>query len=216
MRSIPSIRAAALLSTVAVCVSAHADISSSFAAGLEGWTGQGGTVTHIAGGYLRQQDTQATWMSVTAPAGYLGDLSAYLGGTVSFDAINLNGVAADLISGPVFGTVTISGAGGSASRVLTGAGTGQPAPGAGWTHFEAPLDAADWNGNLAGALAGVTSLTVTLESNNDIVEINGFDNFSLIAVVPEPSTWALSGAGLALLGALARRRASRASTPAIQ
>jgi hypothetical protein len=60
---------------------AQAQIISNFDSGLEGWTGAGGTVTHAAGGgngggYLSQRDTLNTWMIVSAPAAFLGDLSA--------------------------------------------------------------------------------------------------------------------------------------------
>ena len=73
--------------TVLAALPARADLTSHFDSGLEGWTGLGGTLSHAAGGWLLQQDTQSTWMSVSAPVAYHGNLAAYLGGTLSFDAI---------------------------------------------------------------------------------------------------------------------------------
>ncbi len=191
-------------------------IHSGFDSTLEGWTGQGGTVSHAAGGYLQQLDTQGTWMSVSAPAAFHGDLSAYLNGTLSFDARNLNGVAADLGSAPWFGRVVITGPGGSALRDVAGSGAGQPGPGLGWITYGATLDAASWSGNLAGALAQVNAITVTLEFNDAIVELAGLDNFRVTAV-PEPSTALLAVLGGAMLGLrqrLARRRRGGAAASA--
>jgi len=52
---------------------------SGFDSGLAGWTGAGGSVSHLAiggngGGSLRQTDTLNTWMNVSAPASFLGNL----------------------------------------------------------------------------------------------------------------------------------------------
>jgi hypothetical protein len=206
--------------TAALCTAgtASANIITTFDTGLQGWTGVGGTISHAAGGYLLQQDSLNTWMSVVAPAAYHGNLSAYLGGTLSFDGLNANGAVADLASAPWFGRVTVSGPGGSAWRDLTGLGQGQPPVNGAWQTYATTLDVAGWDGNLAGALADVTSMTVTLEFSNSIVEVAGFDNFRVSAVpsgetppnsVPEPgplALLALAAGGAAL--------ASRRRTPA--
>jgi hypothetical protein len=203
--------AASLLALSATAT--HANITSSFDSGLEGWVGAGGAVSFGAsggstggtsGGYLRQLDTLNTWMSVSAPASFLGNLSAYLGGTLSFDAKNISNHASDLQSGPWFGHVTITGSGGAASLDVAGAGAGLPLRDGLWHSYGATLDPALWNGNLAGALAGTTAITLSLEFNNAIVETAGLDNFQ-ISAVPEPGTWALLGAGLLVVLRRARR-----------
>ncbi len=197
-------RAALLLATLALSATARADIGSSFDSGLEGWTGTGGTVSFAAsggapGGHLQQLDTASTWMSVIAPASFHGDLTAYLGGTVSFDARNANGTAPNLASAPWFGKVTVSGPGGTATRQLAGLGSGQPPVDGSWQSYAATLDAGGWIGNLAGAMANVTTMSVSLEFNDDIVELAGFDNFR-VSAVPEPSAALLASLGLAGLG----------------
>ncbi len=170
---------------VAICLftatTVNADILSMFDTGLEGWTATGGALSHVnsggnPGGFLSLADNANNYMTVYAPANLLGDMSQFLGGTLSFDARNLNGSAANLNTTPLFGTVTIEGPGGTASRVL--GGTGQPPPDGLWHTYSAPLDPALWLGNLAGALSGVAQLRVVLESNNSQpAESNGFDNF---------------------------------------
>ncbi|MBT9490030.1 MAG: PEP-CTERM sorting domain-containing protein [Rubrivivax sp.] len=203
MRTLTLLAIAALSALSAL--PARAAIQSTFDTGLEGWTGLGGSVSHAAGGYLLQQDTQNTWMSVVAPAAFHGDLSAYLGGTLSFDGLNANGVVADLGSAPWFGRVTVSGPGGSAWRAVAGIGPGQPPVNGGWQTYATTLDTVGWTGNLGSALANVTSMTVSLEFNDDIVELAGFDNFR-VSAVPEPGSWALMLAGAGVLGSLLRRR----------
>lgn len=200
---------------------ADANISSSFGSRLEGWTGAGGTVSYVAsggngGGYLSQTDTLNTWMSVSAPAAFLGNLSAYLGGVLSFDVKNISNHASDLQSGPWFGAVTITGAAGSASRNVAGTGPGLPLADGLWHTYSAMLSPALWSGNLAAALANTTAITLTLEFNSAIIETAGLDNFQ-ISPVPEPASALLLALGLGWCGAAASRRraaAARRNRPA--
>ena len=189
-----------LLFTLGLVVSStvKADVITTFDSNLEGWTATGGVLAYVnsggnPGGFLSLTDNANDYMTVFAPAGLLGNWAQYLGGNLSFDARNLNGSAPDLNTPPFFGTVTITGIGGTASRVL--GDTGQPPADSLWHTYSATLDPALWSGDLVGALSGVTGLGVVLESNNTVpAESNGFDNFRVTAItaVPEPSTLALT------------------------
>lgn len=208
--------AAVALAALGAAGAARADIVSSFGSGLEGWTGSGGAVTYAAsggnaGGHLRQQDTEGGYMAVFAPAAFLGDLSSYLGGSLSFDGLNANGVPDDLAAGPWFGTVTITGSAGTAVRAVAGEGFGHLGTDGQWRSFSAALDPALWSGDLVAVLGNVTQLSVTLEFNDTAgAELAGFDNFRLATAVPEPTPVALLLAGLGVVGFLARSRGSRA------
>ena len=195
-------------------VSAKADLISTFDSDLEEWTASGGTMEYRGsggnpGGFLALTDNTDSYMTVYAPTTLLGDWSQYLGGSLSFDARNLNGASPDLPTIPLFGTVTIMGAGGTASRVLGGAGL-PPADGL-WHTYGAELDPTLWSGDLTGALSRVTQLSITFESNNiATAESNGFDNFGVriaTAVAPEPGSLVSAALGLAgLAGYLVRRK----------
>jgi hypothetical protein len=192
--------------TFILMCSGRADIVSHFDSDSEGWTATGAVLSYVAtggnpSGFLSLAD-QLTALTVYAPAAYTGDLSTYLGGTLSFDAKNLNGTPPNLVPN-VFGTVTISGPGGTASNILGVVGD-PPADGL-WHPYSALLNPALWSGNLAGALGNVTELSVILESNNIPIEIIGFDNFAVIAV-PEPSSVALGIIGAVSAFGACRRR----------
>ena len=71
-------------------------IQSTFDASLEGWTVTDGNESFVAaggnpGGYLETVDSASTFMIANAPAAFLGDLSAFDGGTIGFDSILLKG-----------------------------------------------------------------------------------------------------------------------------
>ncbi|MFG6430806.1 PEP-CTERM sorting domain-containing protein [Roseateles sp. LYH14W] len=201
-------RSLLIASLIALPMAASA---AGFDTGDEGWTTPvapvGGTQTWQAsggngGGWLQVEDLDGNSdILLTAPAAWLGDWSTYLGGTLSFDARNVNGASTDWAG---FGEVRITGAAGSVLLDIVPAGL--PPVGGGWARYSVSLTpAADWRGaSLASVLANVTSLTINGEFHAGPGEVVGFDNIQVTAV-PEPASAALLLGGLALLAS--RRRA---------
>jgi alkaline phosphatase D len=132
------------------CIGGPETITSTFDDGAEGWTvvgdAQSGQVepTHVAedgnpGGYLRATDDTAggVWYWNASDA-YLGDKSAYSGGTLSFD---LNQSATD----SQFNAQDLILDGGD-SRLGYDFGNSSTHPGTDWTSYEVSLsaDAEGW------------------------------------------------------------------------
>jgi hypothetical protein len=178
-------------------------IQSTFDSGLEGWTAFAiGTSWQSSGGnpggYLRGDD-QPNASYLIAPAAFLGNLSAFDGGQLSFDHI-----AIDLDNMPIAGAggeVTIfSGAQSATADLLTPLLT--------WQTGSVPLTAAAWGVSQAtwtGILANVTGIHVVIDSTVG-VGTDGFDNFTM--VTPEPATALLLGGGIAAMARSTRRRSS--------
>jgi hypothetical protein len=202
-------RSLLLASLIALPLAASA-ASAGFNTGDEGWTTPvGGTQTWMptggnGGGWLQVEDLDGnTDIHLTAPSAWLGDWSAYLGGTLSFDAKNVNGISTDW---PGFGEITLNSAAGSV--VLDIAAAGQPTADGLWHRYSVSLTpAAGWTGSasLASVLANVTGLTINGELHAGPGEIVGFDNIQVTAV-PEPASGALLLGGLALLAGWRRKR----------
>lgn len=214
--------ARAVLSIVCVVAAARqaeaTTITSTFTAGLEGWTAvetTGGTPSHMVaggnpGGFLYIDNSENLWAYVVAPAAFLGNLSAFNGGSLSFDGNQLtgNGAYSDFND---WGRVIITGASGSASLDF--------APGTipvnQWRTYSAPLTAAAWGVTPAvwsALLANVTDIRFSLEGTFG-GETNGFDNPTLQSPtapnpVPEPASLILVGVGIALLATRHRRARS--------
>ena len=175
-------------------------LQTSFDSGLDGWTAFGIAISWQSsggnpGGYLRGDDL-ADASYLIAPAAFLGNLSAFDGGQMSFDHI-----AIDLDGFPIAGAggeVTIfSGAQSATADLLT--------PSLSWQTGSVPLTAAAWGVSQAtwtGILANVTAIYIVIDSTFG-VGTDGFDNFT---IVPEPATALLLGGGIAGVALFRRRR----------
>jgi hypothetical protein len=189
-------------------------ITSTFDTDSEGWAALGdavGPLTWAAsggnpGGHAFIND--ATVGGVTyfaAPASFLGNASAALGTALSFDLMQMYPGGANQFNDE---DVVLRGAG------LTIAFDLAANPGNGsWTSYAVPLTATGWHLNtLAGAavsteqfaavLGDLTALQIRAEYQTG-ADVGRLDNVvlqtAIVGAIPEPSTYALFGVGLAAL-----------------
>lgn len=178
---------------------ASAALAAGFNTDAEGWTtSNGGAQVWMAnggngGGWLQVTDITDDDFLLNAPTAWLGNWSAYAGGTLSFDAKNVNGDTPDWAP---FGEVIITGTGGSLTFDMAPAGS-PPADGQ-WHHYSFVLPS-------SAVLSSVTSLTIKGEFHAGVTEVVGIDNIQVTAV-PEPTEAALMLGGLGLLALLRRKR----------
>jgi hypothetical protein len=206
----PSLRKRLLAAVVALVAApaAAVTISSTFDTDLDGWTisATSGTLSHQAsggnpGGFLFVDNAEgAVIVRAIAPAKFLGDLSAFNGGSLAFDGNLLTKGSIPFYS--PYGQVRISTTGGTPATLDLA--PGDPAIGV-WTSYGVSLDAATWGQTpqrWAEILSNVTEIAIVLEAVSGF-ETNGFDNFSITSV-PEPGA-----AVLLAFGALAGRARAR-------
>jgi hypothetical protein len=204
---------------------ARAVVTSTFDADNGGWTGVTADIStsgipiqttpaltfHATaghpGGYVSLTDPDNFDMFFRAPASFLGDQRAAIGGTLQFDTIT------DLSRDYNGADVVIKGNG----KVLVY--DIAPTAGTDWSTVSVTLSpSANWrlntlNGPAAtvadfqSALANVSELWITGEYHAGTTETSGLDNVTL-TTVPEPAT---AGAVLGCIGVahLLRRRSSR-------
>ena len=169
-----------LIGVVAIAHAGDAKIVSSFDASLEGWKVRGGEARcqqgdRDHGGYLQIVDGDSSNMSVVAPEQFVGNLSRFEGGMLSFDVRETDAPGGR--PWPGFGVVTILG-GGWEARADLAAGPATRT----WKTYAIPLIAADWQVKPAAwqrLLSDVKVITVMVESSSPVVETVGFDNFQL-------------------------------------
>lgn len=186
-----------------------ATLSSDFSTDLDGWTisSGSGALSYSAaggnpGGYLFVDNAEGSIIvRAIAPAKFLGNLSAYNGGMLSFDGNLLSKGSVAFF--PAYGQVRISTTSGTPATLDIA--PSDPSIGV-WTTYSVALDATTWGQTPARwteILSNVTEIAIVLEAVSGL-ETNGFDNFVLTSV-PEPSTTLLASLGLVSL-ATARRR----------
>jgi hypothetical protein len=192
-----------------------ASIISTFDASAEGWIPNPGeaTLAFVAmggnpGGHIRITDAGAGGVpfgsGAFAPAAFLGDLSGFIGGTMSLDMATFAGGGATFAS---FGRIQLSGGGDTAFLDIAAVAP----PLNTWQSFSAPLTAAAWGKTdlqFLAILENVTSIGIPTDAfdGSDTIGIDNFAITSAPSAIPEPSTLTLFGVALLGLGALCRWR----------
>lgn len=204
----------ATLVGVLAALPAKANLTSTFDSGAEGWNAVDPTGDYTStwegsggnpGGYLRgsESDPLGGTGYFDAPASWLGNWSAYAGGTISYDLKVFDGT-------DYFNDLDVIISNGSDS--VSWSSNINPV-GDGWVTFQVQLTAANFSGaNLASVLSNVTSFSIRGEFISG-PEAEGLDNVSVATgatSTPEPSTWAMLLMGFAGLAWAGRRRLNAA------
>jgi hypothetical protein len=200
---------ALLFPIVLIAAAAQANVVSRFDSDLEGWSTASirlsdlaitgvGTATWNSGGWLEATEFPGDLFVLVAPAKFLGNQSAFLGGTVSF---RLSDETNDGIAYP--------------SLLLRGGGVAMfrrsSAPTASGTNYVVPLSPAGWltvqglpptQAQFEAVLANIDAFGINADWTSNTVDKVTLDNV-VMAPVPEPATLAALGLGLV---AIARRR----------
>jgi hypothetical protein len=212
----------AVLALAAIAAPAANAASSTFNSNAEGWSALGdiagpltwsGSGGNPAGNVSIVDSVTGGVTYFVAPAAFLGNQSAALGTSLTFDLKQVFPGAADQFDSP---DVILVGGGVTVTFDLPT----NPANGS-WTSYAVPLTAAAWHLNsLAGAaptaaqfltaLSGLTALEIRAEYQTGS-DTGSLDNVFLTstAPIPEPETYALMLLGFGALAAATRRRVAR-------
>lgn len=180
-------------------------IASNFNNDHEGWTVVGGALAYEAGGgnpggYITATDEVSGIMMALAPEAFLGDLTAFDGGLLSVDLIDLQTAGSDPVA--QFGEVAIEGTSGTV--VLDLVAGGAPTD---WLTFAVGFDATTWGVSeetWLAILGDVTSIKIAVDLFQFFGDSAGIDNFRVVIPVPA-GVWLFASALLGLLTASRRR-----------
>lgn len=206
--------AVSVLATLSTQATA-ATISNSFDSDAEGWIGNPGegALTWVAaggnpGGHIQITDIGIGILNgfasgALAGPDFLGDLSAFDGGTLSLDMATFVGGGGTFAS---FGNLVLEG-GGLTARVDIAVN----APSSAWTAYSTSFDAATWgvsDADWAAILADVTLFGVPTDAFNggDTIGIDNVElNSAALPAIPLPAGMVLLLTGLFGFGFLKRR-----------
>jgi Laminin B (Domain IV)/PEP-CTERM motif len=203
--------------------SAVPTISSTFDSDAQGWTVENDyTLTYHStggnpGGYVLGTDAgQGSTGYFVAPSAYLGNKSAYLGATLSYqlDFIPVSGGGSPNTTAITTEDVILTGVGGAS---VSWTSTVDPSlhPNI-WQTYSVVLNSTNFTGgDIATVLGNLTKIEILAEFISG-TESEGLDNVSLtpavvVSGVPEPSTWAMMILGFCGLGFMAYRRKQNGS-----
>ncbi len=158
--------------------------TSSFDTDAEGWIKHGeGTLYYVSsggnqGGYIEFEDWEAMPGGFLAPDNFKGDLSAYSGGTLSFDLKNTVDNGNGALS--TYGMIRLI------SGTLYAERNPVPYPSylTAWTTFSIPLTADEWGVTPAqwdSILFNVTEVQILMDPQGDFYDRSALDNFTITA-----------------------------------
>jgi hypothetical protein len=189
-------------------------ITNSFDADAQGWAGNPGqgSLAWVAaggnpGGHIQISDIGVTTNNgfgsgALAGPDFLGDLTAFDGGTLSFDMATFAGGGATFES---FGNLQIQGGGLVATTDVAAS-----APAGGWQNYSTSFDATSWGVSTADWLTILSDVALFGFPTDafDGADTIGVDNVALSTINPVPVPAAVWLFGTALIGfvGMSRRR----------
>lgn len=199
-----------LLAAVAFAAEAHADVVSRFDVDNEGWFAADVSTTDLSilssqaatwsAGHIGATEFGSQLFVLAAPAKFLGDKSAFYGGSVTY---RLSDTVRDGIGYP---NLLLRGNGFAMAYVT-------PPPAAAGTNYTIPLTEAGWIGldqqpvtktQFQNALANLDRFGINADWRTFSQDSVTLDDVVVANPVPEPAT--LAALGLGVVGVIRRRR----------